>query len=61
MHGRTAGEVQAAELVGPAVCVPSPIGDWVVDDGGPDEDEDECGEHATPVSCGTDGKGRAVG
>ena len=43
VHGGTAGEVEAAHDEGPAVGVPGPVGDWVVDDGGPDEDEDEEG------------------
>lgn len=43
VDGRTAGEIETAELEGPAVGVPGPVGDGVVDDGGPDEDEDQAG------------------
>ena len=59
MHGGAAGEVEPAELVDPAGGVPGPTGDRVVDDGGPDEDENYAGEHAAAVGGGSDGEGGA--
>lgn len=56
MHGGAAGEVEAAEEEGPAVGVPGPAGDGVVDDGGPDEDEDEDGAEAGAFGEGADGE-----
>lgn len=41
MHGGTAGEVEPAEDEGPAVGVPCPACDGVVDECGPEEDEDK--------------------
>ena len=35
------------------------LGDGVVDDGGPDEDENNARQHAATVGGGTDGEGRA--
>lgn len=60
MDGAAAGEVVVGELGEPAVGVPGPVGNGVVDDGGPDEHEDDGGEHAAAVSDGTDSEGRAV-
>ena len=59
MHGRSSGEVQAAHLVDPAGGIPGPAGDGVVDDGGPDEHEDDAGKHAASVRCCSDGQGRS--
>lgn len=56
MDGAAAGEVVVGQLGEPAVGVPGPVGDGVVDDGGPDEHEDDGGEHAAAVSDGTDGE-----
>lgn len=56
VDGGTTGKVETAELEGPAVGVPGPVGDGVVDDGGPDEDEDDAGQHATAVSSSTNGQ-----
>lgn len=58
VDGAAAGEVEGAQLVEPAVGVPGPVGDGVVDDGGPDEEEDERGKDATAVSDGADGQSR---
>lgn len=41
VHGRAAGEVEHTLLVRPAVRVPRPAGNRVVDDGEPAEEEDE--------------------
>lgn len=49
-------EVETTHLEGPAVGVPGPAGNRIVDDGGPDEDEDHAWEHATTVSCRADGE-----
>lgn len=57
VDGTAAGKVVVGQLGEPAVCVPGPVGDGVVDDGGPDEHEDDGGEHAAAVSDGTDGEG----
>jgi len=59
VHRGAAGEVEPAQLVDPAGGVPGPAGDGVVDDRGPDEDEDYAGEHAAAVSGGSDGEGGA--
>lgn len=61
VDGRTTSKVEAAHLEGPAVGVPGPVGDGVVDDGGPDEDEDQTGQQAAAVSSGSDSKGGTVG
>ena len=60
VHGGAASKVEAAHLEGPAVGVPRPVGDRVVDDGRPDEDEDDAWEHATAVGGGANGEGRTV-
>lgn len=58
VHGGTTGEIETAHDKGPAVGVPGPVGNRVVDDGGPDKDEDDGREHAATVSSGTDSEGR---
>lgn len=60
MDGAAAGEVVVGELGEPAVGVPGPVGDGIVDDGGPDEHEDDGGEHAAAISNSADGEGRTV-
>jgi hypothetical protein len=60
MDGTATGIVEGAEGEEPAAGVPGPVGDGVIDDGGPDEDEDEGGEDATTVSNSTNGESRAV-
>lgn len=44
VDGASAGEVEHAPLEAPAVGVPGPAGDGVVDERGPDEDEDQRGK-----------------
>lgn len=56
VHGRAAGEVEPAEDEGPAVGVPGPARDGVVDEGRPDEDEDEDGADARVLGERTDGE-----
>ena len=36
-----AGKVEGRKLVEPSVGVPGPVGNWAVDDGGPEETKDE--------------------
>lgn len=57
MDRGSSSKVEATEDKGPAVGVPCPASDGVVDDGGPDEDEDKDGAKATTLSDGTDSKG----
>lgn len=52
-------KVEAAHLEGPAVGVPGPVGNRIVDNGGPDEDEDNGGKHAGAISGSANGEGRA--
>lgn len=50
-------KVETSKDEGPAVGVPGPAGDRVVDDGGPDEDEDKNGAKTATLSDGTDSEG----
>ncbi len=43
VDGCATGEIETAELERPTVRIPGPVGDRVVDDGRPDEDEDDAG------------------
>lgn len=56
MDWSSTSEVKATEHERPAIGVPGPAGDRIVDNGGPDEDEDNTWEHATTVSSRADGK-----
>ena len=60
VNGAAAGIVEGAQGEEPAVGVPGPVGDGVVDNGGPNDDEDKGGENATTVSNSADGESRAV-
>lgn len=60
MHGSSTSEVEAAHFEGPASRVPGPACDRVVDYGGPDEHEDDAGEHAASVCCSADGEGGTI-
>ena len=60
VDGGSSGEVKTTELVGPACRVPGPACNGVVDYGGPDEHEDNAGEHAAAVSCCADCEGWSV-
>jgi len=42
--------VEDTPLEGPSVGAPYPVGNWVVDDGSPAEDEDQSGKHSTSLS-----------
>lgn len=46
MDRSTSSKVKATKNENPAIRIPSPAGDGVVDDCCPDEDEDATGEHA---------------
>lgn len=56
VHGGAAGEIQAAHLERPPGGVPRPAGDGVVDDRGPDEHEDDAGQHAAALGDGARGE-----
>jgi hypothetical protein len=56
MHGGTTSKVETAHLIGPAVRVPGPACDGVVDDRSPDEHEDDAGQHATTFGDSTGGE-----
>lgn len=60
VDGGTTGEVQATQDEGPAIAVPGPVGDRVVDDGRPDEDEDNGGQDAGAISSRTERDSRPV-
>ena len=60
VHGRAAGEVEAAHRRDPAGWVPRPAGDGVVDDRRPEQHEDDTGKHATALGDGTDGESDSV-
>ena len=51
VHGGAAGEIETAHREGPAVGVPSPVGDGIVYDGGPDEHEHQGGKHTATISA----------
>lgn len=50
VHGRAARKVETAHLEGPTIAVPGPVGDGIVDDGSPDEHEDQGGKHTAAIS-----------
>lgn len=66
VDGGTTSKVETAHLEGPTLGVPGPEGNRVVDNGGPDEDEDVDREHASAISdttnseCGAGNKLAAV-
>ena len=56
MDGGSTCEIETAEDKGPSVGVPRPICDGVVDESGPNEDEDDHGTQTTAFGDGTDGE-----
>lgn len=54
VHGAAAGEVERREVVQPAVGVPRPARDGAVDNGGPQEREDERGHDAAALEGAAD-------
>lgn len=61
MHGGATGKVQHTHLVRPSIRVPSPTGDGVVDNSGPNKDEDDAWEHAATLGDGAGSKGDGHG
>mgnify|MGYP007051637637 CR=1 FL=1 len=57
VDGGSSSEVETTEDEGPASAVPGPACDGVVDDGGPDEDEDEKRAETTTLRNSTDSEG----
>lgn len=53
MHWGSTGKIEASELEDPAGAVPSPAGNRVVDDGRPDEHEDNGRKDATSLRNGS--------
>lgn len=56
MHRGTTGKVQPAHLIAPTTGVPCPAGNWVVNNSGPDEHEDDTGQHAATLGNGSGGE-----
>lgn len=61
VHGGAARKVETAHLERPAVAVPGPVGDGVVDDGGPDEHEHQGGKHTAAISARANGESGTKG
>jgi len=59
MDGSTTGEVEAAHLEGPAVWVPCPVGNGVINDGSPNKEENDHGPHTSTISSTANGESRA--
>lgn len=57
MHGCTTRKVQTSQAVCPPGRVPCPAGNGVIDNGGPNEHEDDARQHATALSDGAYGEG----
>lgn len=60
MDRRTTSVVETTHYERPAIGVPGPESDRVVDNGRPNEDEDDGGENAHAVDGSTDSEGRAM-
>lgn len=60
VDGRATGIIETTHLEGPAVRVPGPESDRVVDNSRPNENEDDGGENAHAINSRTDGESRAV-
>lgn len=61
VHRGTAGKVKTAQFEYPARCVPRPACNRIVDDGGPDEHEDDARQHAATFGNCTDREGNTIG
>lgn len=61
VDGGATGKVETSHLVRPAARIPSPAGDGVVDDGGPDKHEDNAGQHTAALSDCASGEGDGDG
>lgn len=60
VDGSSTSEIETAQLEDPSRGIPGPASNWIVDDGRPDEDEDNAGEQAASVSCGADGESGTI-
>lgn len=56
----TTSEVEATQLEDPTGRIPGPASDGIVDDGSPDEHEDDAGQHATTFSNSTDSESNTI-
>src|SRR5690349_10784263 len=56
----SAGEIETTHEEGPAIRVPRPAGDGVVDQSRPDEDENEAWKHTATVGGGTNSERRTM-
>jgi hypothetical protein len=54
MHRSASGEIKPTHLENPSRRIPRPARNWVVDNCGPDEHEDNAGQHSASLSDGTD-------
>src|ERR1700737_203591 len=52
-------EIETTHLVYPAVRIPSPASDRVIDEGSPDENENHARKHASAFRSSADGEGRS--
>ena len=50
MDWSTSGKIKTTENINPTIGIPCPTGDRIVDNGCPDEDEDDTRKHATAFS-----------
>ena len=57
MDDRAAGEVEGALLEQPAVGHPDPVGQRIIDQGGPEQDEDAVGGELDPLGQGAGDQG----
>lgn len=60
MHGSTTSKVETTQLEDPTGRIPGPASNGVVDNGGPDEHEDDARQHAATLSNGTNGEGNTI-
>lgn len=60
MDGCSAGEIETAHDEGPAVGVPCPACDGVVDYSRPDENENQTWQHTPTVGSSANGQGRSI-
>lgn len=59
MDGSATGEIETSHDERPTSRIPCPVSNGVVNDGGPDEHEDDARKHAGAVDSGTNGQSRA--
>lgn len=60
VDGSTTCEVKSTQFVHPAGRVPCPAGNWIVDNGGPNEAKDHARQHATAFRDCTNSKGNPI-